>query len=267
MLVFALAVVFSSCAKPPEADKLAAKAAMDSAVSAGADKYAATDFESAKKLWDTSETQMTGKKYKEAKQGYIDAKAAFEKAASAVEAGKKAMTDDKLAAKAAMDSAVSAGADKYAATDFESAKKLWDTSETQMTEKKYKEAKQGYVDAKAAFEKAASAVEAGKKAMTDEANAAVASLEESWKNLEATAKKIEKKMKDKKTKDAWAADTKAFAEGLKATKDMVATDPAGAKTKAGELRSILDKWDATLKELAAAPAKSKTAKRAKKRKK
>src|SRR5450759_4476409 len=181
MLVFALAVVFSSCAKPPEADKSAAKAAMDSAVSAGADKYAATDFEAAKNLWDTSETQMT--------------------------------------------------------------------------EKKYKEAKQGYVDAKVAFEKAAGAVEAGKKAMTDEANAAVASLEEGWKNLEATAKKIEKNMKDKKTKDAWAADTKAFAKGLKATKDMVAVDPVGAKTKASELKSILDKWDATLKELAAAPAK------------
>jgi hypothetical protein len=103
--------------------------------------------------------------------------------------------------------------------------------------------------------------------MTDEANAAVASLEEGWKNLEATAKKIEKNMKDKKTKDAWAADTKAFAKGLKATKDMVAADPVGAKTKASELKSILDKWDATLKELAAAPAKPETAKRAKKRKK
>ena len=191
MLVFALAVVFSGCAKPPEAEKSAAKAAMDSAVSAGAAKYAATDFEAAKKLWDTSETQMT--------------------------------------------------------------------------EKKYKEAKQGYIDAKAAFEKAAGAGEAGKKTMTDEANAAVASLEEGWKNLEATAKKIEKNMKDKK--HAWIADAKAFAKGLKATKDMIATDPAGAKTKAGELKSILDKWDATLKELAAAPAKPETAKRAKKRKK
>jgi hypothetical protein len=191
MLVFALAVVFSGCAKPPEAEKSAAKAAMDSAVSAGAAKYAATDFEAAKKLWDTSETQMT--------------------------------------------------------------------------EKKYKEAKQGYIDAKAAFEKAAGAGEAGKKAMTDEANAAVASLEKDWKNLEAAAKKIKKKMKDKK--DAWTADAKTFAEGLKATKDMVAADPAGAKTKAGELKSILDKWDATLKELAAAPAKPETAKRAKKRKK
>ena len=100
---------------------------------------------------------------------------------------------EKSAAKAAMDAAVSAGADKYAATDFGTAKGVWDTAESQMMDKKYKEAKQGYIDAKSAFEKAAGGVEAGKKAMTDEANAALVSLEDDWKNLEATAKKVEKK--------------------------------------------------------------------------
>jgi hypothetical protein len=161
---------------------------------------------------------------------------------------------EKSAAQAAMDAAVSAGADKYAAADFGAAKGIWDTAESQMKDKKYKEAKQGYIDAKAAFEKAANGVAAGKKAMTDEVNAAVASLEDGWKNLEATAKKVEKKMKDKK--DAWDADAKAFAEGMKATKDMVAADPAGAKAKAGELKAIIDKWDAAFNELAAAPAKT-----------
>lgn len=160
---------------------------------------------------------------------------------------------EKSAAKTAMDTAVAAGADKYAATDFNAAKNLWDTSEAKMNEKKYEEAKQGYVNAKAAFEKAAGVAAAGKKAITDEVNAAVAGLEEGWKNLETAAKGVEKKMKDKK--DAWAADTKTFVDGLKVTKDMIATDPAGAKAKSGELKSILDKWDAAFKELAAAPAK------------
>jgi hypothetical protein len=160
---------------------------------------------------------------------------------------------EKSAAKTAMDAATAAGADKYAAADFKAAKTLWDKSEALVTEKKYNDAKQGYVDAKAAFEKATAAVAAGKKAVTDEVTAAVAGLEEGWNSLEAAAKKITKKMKDKK--DAWAADAKAFAEGLKATKDMIAADPAGAKVKAGELKIVLDKWDATLKELAAAPAK------------
>lgn len=160
---------------------------------------------------------------------------------------------EKATAKAAMDAAVTAGADKYAAADFKTAQSTWDASEAKMNDKKYEEAKQGYVSAKAAFEKAAGAAAVGKKAMTDEANAAVAALEDGWKNLAAAAKGVEKKMKDKQ--EAWAADTKAFEDGLKATKDMIAADPAGAKKKAGELKSILDKWDATFKELAAIPDK------------
>jgi hypothetical protein len=160
---------------------------------------------------------------------------------------------EKSAAKAAMDAAVAAAADKYAVADFDAAKKLWGASEAQMIDKKYEEAKQGYVGAKAAFEKATGAAAAGKKAITDEMIAAVAGLEEGWKNLEASAKSVEKKLKDKK--DAWAADAKAFEDGLKAAKDMIAANPAGAKAKAGELKAIIDKWDAAFKELAAAPAK------------
>lgn len=159
---------------------------------------------------------------------------------------------EQKAAKTAMDAAVSAGADKYAAADLDAAKKVWEAAEAQVKEKKYKEAKQGYVDAKAAFEKAAGAVEAGKKAVTDEATAAVAAVEEGWKGVEAAAKKVEKKLKDKK--DAWTADAKAFGENLKAAKEMIATDAAGAKAKAGELKGVIEKWEAAFKELAAAPA-------------
>jgi len=160
---------------------------------------------------------------------------------------------EKAAAKTAMDAAVTAGADKYAAADFKAAKGTWDASEGQMNDKKYDEAKQGYVSAKAAFDKAAGAAAAGKKAMTDEANAAVAAVEDGWKNLADAAKGVEKKMKDKQ--EAWTADAKVFEDGLKATKDMIAGDPAGAKKKAAELKSIIDKWDATFKELAAIPDK------------
>jgi len=162
---------------------------------------------------------------------------------------------EKSAAKAAGDAAVAAGAEKYAAADFSAAKNLWDTSEAKMNEKKYEEAKQGYVNAKAAFEKATAAAAAGKKAATDEVVAAVAGLEEGWKNLETAAKGVEKKMKDKK--DAWEADAKAFGDGLKAAKDTIAADPVGAKAKAGELKAIIDRWDAAFKELAAAPEPAK----------
>ncbi|HBH87766.1 MAG TPA: hypothetical protein DDY17_09235 [Syntrophaceae bacterium] len=160
---------------------------------------------------------------------------------------------EKTAAKVAMDAAVAAGAEKYATADFDAAKNLWAASEAQMSGKKYEEAKKGYVSAKAAFEKAVVAAAAGKKAMTDEATASVAALGEGWKNLEATVKSIEKKMKEKN--DEWVADSKAFEEGLKATSGMVATDPAGAKAKAGELKALIDKWDATFKAIDTAPAK------------
>ncbi|HLA26680.1 MAG TPA: hypothetical protein VJZ49_02165 [Syntrophales bacterium] len=160
---------------------------------------------------------------------------------------------EKAAAKTAMDAALSAGADKYAAADFAAARKLWDASEAQVKEKKYEEAKNSYIEARVAFEKAAGGVEAGKKAMTAEAEAAVARLEEGWVKLEAAEKKIEKKLEKK---NLWEIDAKTFVEGLKAAKDMITADPAGAKAKADTLKPFLDSYGAVFEQLAAAPAKS-----------
>ena len=64
----ALLLVLAGCAQPPEAEKQAAKGAMDAAVSGGADKYAVADLDAAKKVWETAESQMNEKKYQEAKQ-------------------------------------------------------------------------------------------------------------------------------------------------------------------------------------------------------
>lgn len=167
--------------------------------------------------------------------------------------------EEQKAAKAAMDAALSAGAEKYAAADLDAAKKLWETAEGQMKDKKYKEAKEAYVSAKAAFEKAAGAVEAGKKAVADEAQAAATALEEAWKAVTEAAKKVEKKMKDQKA--AWEADAKSFEEGLKAAKEAIASDPAAAKGKLGELKAVIEKWDAAFKEMAAAPEPAKEKKK------
>ncbi len=174
---------------------------------------------------------------------------------------------EKAAAELAMDKAISSGAEKYVADELNAAKKIWDTAETEMKEEKYKEAKQDYFAAKAAFDiiaanaeerkKMAIAGESKKLAVTAEANAAVAGLERDWKNLNAAAKNVEKKMKEEEMKEAWAADAEAFARGLKATKDKIATDPARVKADVVELRSIIQKWDVTFKKLAAAPSPSK----------
>ncbi|PKN71875.1 MAG: hypothetical protein CVU52_08345 [Deltaproteobacteria bacterium HGW-Deltaproteobacteria-10] len=171
---------------------------------------------------------------------------------------------EKSAANAAMTAAGAAGADKYAAADLGAAKKIWDAAEAQMKDKKYNEAKQAYIDAKAAFEKATAAAAAGKKAAVAEVNASLVALEEAWLKLEAGAKNVEKKMKDKK--EAWTADATAFAERLKAAKESVAADPIGAKAKIAELKSVIDKWDATFTELAAMPVKPEPTKKGAKKK-
>ncbi len=164
---------------------------------------------------------------------------------------------EKEAAQKAMNAAISAGADQYAPADLEPAKKLWDTAENQMKEKKYKEAKQSYLDARAAFEKAAAAVEKGKQAAVEQANAALNALDEQWKNLNRLAKKTEKKLKEKK--NAWLADAQTIKEGLGKAKEMIATAPIEAKTKLGELEMIADKWEATFKEMDTTPTKHKKA--------
>jgi hypothetical protein len=169
---------------------------------------------------------------------------------------------EKQAAKAAMDAAVSSGADKYAIADLDAAKKVWDKAESQMNEKKYKEAKQIYIDAKAAFEKAGGAAVAGKKAASDQASAVLASIEEAWHKLEAKAKTMAKKMKNKQ--EAWIADSNAVTAGLVQAKETISTDPAGAKPKLDELKAMVNKWENIIKKMAAAPVKSPAAKKVKK---
>ena len=166
---------------------------------------------------------------------------------------------EKQAAKSAMDAAISAGADKYATDSLDAARKIWDTAESQMKEKRYEEAKKSYIDATVAFNKAF--MEAGKKAVADQANAALATVEKLWKNVEATAKKMGKKLKDK---EAWTADAKAISEGLGKAKETIAANPFQAKAKLDELKTMVDKWENTFKEMAAAPAKPKTTKKGKK---
>ena len=161
---------------------------------------------------------------------------------------------EKSAAKAAMDTAASAEAPRYASTDFNAAMKLWETTEAQMKEKKYGEAKQGYIDAQAAFEKALGAVAAGKKAVvgevnTDELKATLARLEEDWKNLQALAKKVEPKLKKKKL---WEIDAKTLGERLQAARDMLATDPVSAKLKIDATRPSVDSYTLQFKQLEAA---------------
>jgi hypothetical protein len=168
---------------------------------------------------------------------------------------------EKESAKKAMDTAISVGAEQYASADLEAARKVWDTAESQMEEKKYKQAKQSYIDAKAAFEKAAAAVEVGKKAVADQANAVLKTLEEEWKKLRVSANKMEKKLKAKK--QAWTVDAKAINEGIAKSKEMIVSAPAEVKAKLDELKTMIDRWKTTFKKMAKSPSKPKATKKKK----
>ena len=168
---------------------------------------------------------------------------------------------ERSAAKAAMDTAVASGADKYATRILDAAKKIWSAAEAEMREKKYEEAKQNYATAKVVFDIAASDAQEGKKIATAEANAAITGLEEDWKNLNITARNHEKMMKDEQMKDEWAADTRAFTEGLKAHKDKIVDDPVSAMANVSELKYIIEKWDIAFKKLAATQSEQKTIKK------
>ncbi|HPE07340.1 MAG TPA: DUF4398 domain-containing protein [Smithellaceae bacterium] len=89
MIILALTLIFVSCTKPPEAERSAAKTAMDAAVASGADKYATRILDAAKKIWGVAEVEMRDKKYEEAKQNYVTAKVVFDIAAGNAQEGKK----------------------------------------------------------------------------------------------------------------------------------------------------------------------------------
>lgn len=168
---------------------------------------------------------------------------------------------EKEAAKKAMDAAISAGADKYATPDLEAAQKVWESADSEMKEKKYKEAKEDYIAAKAAFEKAAAAAEEGKKVFSDQTNAVLKDLEGAWRRLSATGKKMEKKLKEKKT--AWKADAKVIDEGLRKAKETITASPDEAKAKLDELQAMIGRWENTFKKMARAPQKHKAIKKKK----
>ncbi len=88
------ALMIAGCAKPPVAEQQAAQAAKDAATAIKAEDYAASTWNEALRLWNDAETKMQQKAYTEAKTAYETTQAAFVKAASEVEAGKQAVSDE-----------------------------------------------------------------------------------------------------------------------------------------------------------------------------
>ncbi|MBK8229198.1 MAG: hypothetical protein IPK72_01160 [Candidatus Eisenbacteria bacterium] len=96
-LLSLLILVMAGCAKPPQVDIDAAKAAIDGAVAAEAKDYAGSSLQAANDAWATLQTELTAQEskfalfrsYKKAKEMAAAAKAAGEKASADANAQKE----------------------------------------------------------------------------------------------------------------------------------------------------------------------------------
>jgi hypothetical protein len=96
VIIFMIALIVS-CAKPPEAEMAAAKAAVDSAKSVEADRYAPDLFGQAKTKLSAGLAEVDKKNYEEAATLLVDAKATAKSAADAVPGKKEEMKSQTLA--------------------------------------------------------------------------------------------------------------------------------------------------------------------------
>jgi hypothetical protein len=157
---------------------------------------------------------------------------------------------EKKAAEQAVSAARTAGAEKYASTEFAAAADALKAAEGQMGARKYVEAKTTYVMAKELAERAAKAVETGKAVMKSQVEQQLRDAEERWLELEGKAKVGAKKFKAEQ-KQAWAAAATSISESLQAARATAGDDPASAKEKLDAVVPVLDKWESELKALSA----------------
>jgi tetratricopeptide (TPR) repeat protein len=87
-------VMLWSCAQPPTQEMDAAKAAIEKAVTAGADIYAVTELEAAKTLFAQAEQKVNAKDYEGAKADAKEAVAKATAAEAAVVSGKEAVKSE-----------------------------------------------------------------------------------------------------------------------------------------------------------------------------
>ena len=155
---------------------------------------------------------------------------------------------EKKAADAAVSAAGTAGAEKYAPSEFSAMTAAVKKAEAEMSSKAYKEAKASYESVKDLADRAAKAAVAG-KAAADAAKAAaekeLADLETRWKELQAKAEVATKSLKADQ-KAVWDANGSRIGEAFAAAKTSVAADAAAAKAKLAEIPAALDKWEADI---------------------
>jgi uncharacterized lipoprotein YehR (DUF1307 family) len=152
----------------------------------------------------------------------------------------KPPVEEKQAAEAAKNNALTAQAEVYAAGAVTEAQKLWDDAEAKMKNRAYKEAKLAYTAAKASYDVAVGQVDAGKKAMVAENDAAAKAVEASWNELSKSSVKKVKNL-EAALKPTWEAESKKIQDALAKAKDTNAK-PADVKQALEEAKTLVEKW-------------------------
>jgi hypothetical protein len=159
---------------------------------------------------------------------------------------------EKRAADAAVSAATAAGAEKYAPGEFAAMTASLKKAEAEMSDKSYKEAKASYEATKDLADRAARAAEAGKAAAKADAEKQLADLEARWRDLQARAEAATRRLKAEE-KTIWDAAGIAIGAAFTEARGAVASDAAAAKAKLAVIPAQLDKWEAGVTALAAAP--------------
>jgi hypothetical protein len=159
---------------------------------------------------------------------------------------------EKKAADAAVSAANAAGAEKFAPREFAAMTAALRKAESEMSAKSYKEAKASYEATKDLADKAARAAETGKAAAKAEAEKLLADLETRWRDLQAKAEAATRNIKAEQ-KVVWDAAGVAIGAAFTEARAAVATDAVAAKEKLTAISAQLEKWEAGVTALAAAP--------------
>jgi hypothetical protein len=167
---------------------------------------------------------------------------------------------EKKAAGDAVSAAKSAGAERYALTEFTAMTAALRKAEAEMTAQSYKEAKASYVRAKDLADRATRSAETGRVAAKADADKQVADVESRWNDLRARGDAGAKTLKAEQ-KALWNANARTVAVHLESAKTALAGDASAATAKLAPIRAELDKLEANLVAMATPASKPPTKKK------
>src|SRR5262249_38321860 len=155
--------------------------------------------------------------------------------ASPPEAEQKAAIDAANAAK-------SAGAERYALSEFTAMTAALRKAEAEMTARSYKEARASFVRARDLAEKATRSAETGKVAAKVDAEKQLADVESRWTDLRARGDAGARTLKAEQ-QALWNANARTVADHLASARTALAGDAAAATAKLAPIRAELDKLE------------------------